>query len=367
MAATDGPDAGPGGDRAGVDRFAGTGGAGVSVVIPCYSLRRWAQLVAAVDSVRAQTPRPAEIVVSVDHNEELLGRARQELTGVTVLANRFLPGASGTRNTGVLHTTTPLVALLDDDAWAHPGWLAGLLAPFSQAAVIGTGGAIVPRWPRAQPAWFPNEFLWAVVATEGLPPTAARVRNVWSVSMALRREAFDAAGGFRLGFGKRGERPRPEDTELCLRMSRATGGDWVYVPDAVVDHCVPRERATVRYLVTRCYHEGRGKVELARLAGGAPGFDVERRYVSRTLPQAFLRDLGSALRGRGTSYAWCAGIVLVGTASAVVGALVEFATGWAGRRGDLVPVAPARTIAVSPTGSVRGGVPEPVRNGGNRE
>ena len=55
--------------------------------------------------------------------------------------------------------------------------------------------------------------------TPGMPTVTAPIRNVWSASMVVRRETFMAVGGFRTGFGKLGGQNRPEDTELCLRMS----------------------------------------------------------------------------------------------------------------------------------------------------
>ena len=299
----------------------------VSVVIPCHSMSRWPQLVAAVESVRAQSPEPAEIVVAVDHNDDLLDRARRELAGVTVLANRYVAGASGNRNTGVTATRTPLVAFLDDDARARPGWLAALIAPLCDDYVIGTGGRVEPLWERERQAWFPDEFLWTVVSTAVLPPTPAAVRNVWSVSMAVRRSGFDAVGGFRTEFGRHGSRPRPEDTDLCLRMSRSTGGRWMYVPGSVVDHHVPEARTMLRYLVGRCYHEGRGKIELARLAGGTGDLMIEREYLRRVLPRAVLRGLGLTLRGRGAEHAARAGVLAIGAAAAIAGGLLEVGYG----------------------------------------
>jgi len=295
----------------------------VSVVIPCYSLERWPMLVTAVESVMKQDPCPAEIVVSVDHNDELLRRVREQWPDVTAVANRFAAGASGTRNTGVLRTDTPFVALLDDDAQARPGWLAGLLAPFAEPSVVGTGGTIVPRWQRERPSWFPDELLWAVVGTRDGVDAPTTVRNVWSASMAVRRRAFDAAGGFRVGFGKRGTRPRPEDTDLCLRMAARVRGHWVYVPDAIVDHCVPPDRVELPSLIGRCYQEGRGKVELARAFRGATVLDLERDYVFRLVPAAVLREVAAALRGRGMAHAARAAALLVGILSAAVGSAVE--------------------------------------------
>ncbi|HEY2672272.1 MAG TPA: glycosyltransferase family 2 protein [Rugosimonospora sp.] len=295
----------------------------VSVVIPCHTLQRVAHLARAVASALAQRPAPAEVVVSVDHNDELLDHARSTLAGVTVVANEFARGVSGNRNTGVAHTTTPVVALLDDDAYAHPGWLAGLAGPFEDPQVIGSGGAIVPVWESPRPTWFPDEFLWAVGGSyTGMPTVTAPVRNVWSASMAVRRTAFDAVGGFRVGFGKVGDRARPEDTDLCLRMSKATGGRWMYVPQARIDHPVPTARTTVRFFLGRCFNEGRGKVELGRLNDGRESLDSERDYLRRTLPRAIGRGVAGALRGRGLAHAGQAAAVLAGMAAAAAGGTV---------------------------------------------
>jgi GT2 family glycosyltransferase len=298
----------------------------VSVVIPCYTEQRWDQLVAAVASARTQLPAPVETVVVVDHNEALAARLRREVPDVTVLSNAYQRGVSGTRNTGVFHTTTPIVALLDDDARARPDWLSRLVEPFSDPAVVGTGGAISPVWDRPRPSWFPDEFLWTVASSyTGMPTTTAPVRNVWSANMAVRRASFDVVGGFRVGFGKVGDRSRPEDTELCLRMSAATGGRWMYVPGAQVDHPVPIPRTTKRYFVTRCYHEGRGKVEMARLNPGQENLGSERDYLRRTLPRAVRRGVTDTLRGRGLANTAKAAAVITGVAAAAVGGIVETA------------------------------------------
>nr|MDT0656464.1 glycosyltransferase [Micromonospora sp. DSM 115978] len=295
-----------------------------SVVIPCHTERRFPWLTSAIESARAQTPAPAEIIVVVDHNPALYQRIRRDLPGVTVLENQYQRGVSGTRNTGARHAITPLIAFLDDDVRAYPGWLAGLVAPFADTSVVGTGGGIVPRWETRQPTWFPDEFLWAVGASyTGQPVDTAPVRNVWSASMAVRREAFLAVGGFRAEFGKVGDRSRPEDTEFCLRVSRRTGGTWLYVPAAVISHPVPADRATLRYFLVRCFNEGRGKIQMARLLDGSASLDAERGYLRRALPLAVLRGFTDPPRGRGFAPVLRAGAVLAGLAATGTGAVVE--------------------------------------------
>jgi glycosyltransferase involved in cell wall biosynthesis len=294
-----------------------------SVVIPCHSNERRARLAAAVESVLAQRPAPAKVIVAVDYNDSLLAHARATMPGVTVVANQFNRGVCGTRNTGVLHTDTPFVALLDDDGWAQPGWLAALTAPFEDPTVVGTAGVIEPTWEDPRPSWFPDEFLWAVTGTFPVPDVPTPVRNAWGATMAVRRETFDAVGGFRLGYGRLGDGYRPEDTDLGLRMSKVNGGRWILAPDSRINHPVPRERATLRYLLGRCFKEGRGKIELGRLHEWGDSFGSERDYLSRTLPRAVARGVGNTLRGRGLSHAARAGVVLLGASVAAAGGLTE--------------------------------------------
>jgi hypothetical protein len=169
----------------------------------------------------------------------------------------------------------------------------------------------------------PDEFLWAVGGSyAGMPTTTAPIRNVWSASMVVRRGAFLAVGGFRTGFGKLGGQNRPEDTELCLRMSSLAGGTWMYVPDAMIRHAVPASASTFSFFLRRCYAEGRGKVQMAGLLDGSKSLDTERSYLM-SLPRAVVRNIADAARGRGVAHALRAGGVLAGVAAAGVGGAAE--------------------------------------------
>ncbi|MEV4280413.1 glycosyltransferase family 2 protein [Actinoplanes xinjiangensis] len=288
----------------------------VSIVIPTHTEKRWASLARTVASAHAQTHPAAEIVVVVDHNPEMAGRVRREFPGVTVLENAYARGASGNRNTGAFHTRTPFIAFLDDDTVASPSWLAGQLAPFADPSVVGTGGGIIPAWSARRPTWMPDELLWAVgVSYTGMPTRTAPIRNVWSANMIVRRDAFLAVGGFRAGFGKVGDQNRPEDTELCLRMSSAAGGRWMYVPGATIDHEVPAERSTFGFLMRRCYAEGRGKVQMAGLMPKDQELGAEKDYLRRILPRAVARNLADAGTGRGMYHALRAATALLDSAA----------------------------------------------------
>jgi glycosyltransferase involved in cell wall biosynthesis len=286
-----------------------------SVIIAAFSSERWEWLREAVASVAAQTSPALETIVVIDHNPDLLARARRELAAV-VIPNAGARGASGARNTGVAHSRGEVVAFLDDDAVATGNWLARLLAHFTDPGVVGVGGRLDPLWATARPRWFPGEFGWTIgVSYTGMPERTAPVRNVWASNMAVRRAAFDAAGGFREDFGKIGAVSRPEDTDLCMRVN---DGAWLYDPDSAVSHRVPPQRTRFRYFLVRCYNEGRGKAGLAALNGTRTSTSDERGYAARVLPRAVLQGLAEALRGDAAG-ALRGAAIIAGLAVAVAG------------------------------------------------
>jgi glycosyltransferase involved in cell wall biosynthesis len=268
------------------------------VIIAAFTMERWHYLREAVASVQAQTV-PAEAIVVIDHNPALLDRAQRELPDVFVVPNAGNRGASGARNSGVAVSHGELLAFLDDDAAASPGWLESLLPHFADPGVVGVGGGITPLWASSRPRWFPPEFDWAVGASyRGMPGEATAMRNVWSVNMMLPRRLFDQIGGFREDFGKVGGRSRPEDTDLCLRAAAARpGGTWVYEPAGMVGHHVPPSRTTLGYFVRRCLYEGSGKAALAALNGAGESTSAERLYTRRVLPGGMARGLRETIRG----------------------------------------------------------------------
>jgi GT2 family glycosyltransferase len=289
-----------------------------SIVISCYTDKRWSQLAAAIDSALGQTLPAREVIVVVDGNEALLSRVRHRWPQIRVMANHFDRGASGARNTGAFQVRSPVVAFLDDDAKADPKWLELLVQCFDDDSVVGVGGGVRAAWADRQPTWFPDEFAWVVGASyPSLQDDVAEVRNAWAENMAVRTERFRAVGGFRLGFGKVGTRSSPEDTDLCIRMTRG-GGRWLYVPAAQVAHHVPAERSTFRFFLHRCFLEGVGKAALARLTS-FESLSTERDYLRQVIPQAIYRDLREAVASRRLPPAARAGAMVAGLTSAAAG------------------------------------------------
>ncbi len=241
----------------------------VAVVICAFDERRLALLERAVASVFAQSVTPARVVVAVDHNPALLQRARASLPQALVIENDRAQGAGEARNAGVAATADgEVLAFLDDDAWAAPDWIERALVSFADDRVMGVGGTIDPDWEGTRPGWFPAEFNWTVGCTyPGLPTRPAPVRNLIAASMFVRRSVFEELGGFRTGFGKLGERSRPEETDLCLRANtRWPGRSWLHDP-AVAIQPQRSSRPGARPLLHRALlrgGEGQGRARAVR-------------------------------------------------------------------------------------------------------
>lgn len=305
----------------------------VAVVVCAYTERRWDELLSAYRSLLTQTHPPDEIVVVIDHSPALLARFAAAEPAATVIANSGVKGLSGARNTGVAATSSDVVMFLDDDAVASPGWLAALVAPLADPAVLGVAGWADPEWgPQGGPRWFPAPFLWVVGCSyEGLPTTVQDVRNPLGCAMGFRRTAMDLVGGFSGSVGRVGTHPVGcEETEFSIRLRQLEPTTRiVMVPQAVVRHRVSEDRHTLRYYISRCYWEGVSKAVVSGAVGSQDALESERAYTTKVLPGAFGRGLADIFRGRPAgvlrSAAIVAGLVCT-TAGFVRGRLAKVST-----------------------------------------
>ncbi len=302
----------------------------VSVILCAYTLDRAEQIGAALESVVHQVPAPSEILVIVDHNEGLLDWLEAHVTRysgdpcIAVVPSTGPQGLSGARNTGVTLATGDVVAFLDDDAQAEPGWLAHLVAPYTDPAVVSVGGSVAPAWEADRPAWFPEEFGWVVGCSyRGQPTMLAPVRNAIGANMSFRRSSLIAAGGFSARVGRTGSDGRGcEETEASIRVSRQHPGTQVLLePAAKVRHFVPTQRTTWAYFRRRCYAEGQSKALVSQLVGRGDGLASERDYVRSTLPAAVVAAVASAYQHHD--------LARITPAAAIIGGLVATATGYA--------------------------------------
>ena len=268
-----------------------------SVIICAHTMERLDDIRAAVASVEAQTQPADELLLVIDYNPELMDAVAD--LGHKVVPNGDQKGLSGARNTGTELASSDIVAYLDDDATAEPGWLEALTAPFEDPSVVAVGGWAIPNWDTEAPEWFPPEYNWVVGCShKGLPTERAEVRNVIGCNMAFRRNAVIDLGGFDVGLGRTASRPLGcEETELCIRLGQADEDAKIMLePKARIHHRVPKARTTWRYFYDRCRAEGNSKAYVVGLVGSDDGLSSERSYATSVLPKAFFKALASTPR-----------------------------------------------------------------------
>jgi glycosyltransferase involved in cell wall biosynthesis len=306
----------------------------LSTVICAYTTARWKDTCQSVESVLAQDFTDSNVVLVIDHCPELYQMASDRFGSeerVTVVESSHERGLSGARNTGVEAADGDVIAFVDDDAVAEPGWASALMRHYRDPRVAGVGGYAAPVWPERRPAWMPTEFDWVVGCSyTGQPTELAAVRNPLGCNMSLRRSVLDQVGGFSSEVGRVGAHPvGGEETELCIRVGANDPSAMIlFDPEARVQHHVSADRTTLRYFRRRCYHEGMSKAVVTELAEASNALSTERSYTLSVLPKAILRE-SMSMRSDGATRA---GVMLLGLAVTTSGYANAKARRWLSTR-----------------------------------
>jgi glucosyl-dolichyl phosphate glucuronosyltransferase len=236
----------------------------ISVVIPTY--RRPDDLEIALDSVVRQTfdPRAFEIVV-VDNAATPACAARVEAWRRTAECQvRYVAeprvGLHNARHAGAYRASGEIVAYVDDDVRATPGWLAGLCEGFTAPEVAVVGGIVEPLWAAAPPPWI-AQMPPGYLSLLDLGPHGRDLswpEGVYGCNLAVRRRVLFEVGGFNPdGFADPSMQWYRGDGETgLLRKIYAAGYRVRYAPAARVYHRIPVERLTEQYFAKRARCSG---------------------------------------------------------------------------------------------------------------
>lgn len=212
-----------------------------------------------------QTPGEWEVLVVNNKSTDDTERVLDAFAGRLPLRRAFepSPGLSHARNTAVSHATGDYIVWTDDDALIDVGWLAAYdraAARHPEAAVFG--GPVRPRFEGTPPRWLSSSLqeIGAAYAARDLggEPFELEVggelpfgANFVIRAREQRRFPYDPSLGRRLAGGALGE-----ETAVIRAILGAGGTGW-WVPDATVEHWIPKERQTISYL--RSYYALQGK------------------------------------------------------------------------------------------------------------
>ena len=259
----------------------------VSVLMPCFN--HGAFIRDAIQSVLDQTLPDAEVIVVDDGSTEqetraLLGSLSMSRTRVLRTGNQGLPAA---RNFAARHAEGRLFCALDADDRLAPAW-------FERAAGVLNARpdvAFVSHWLQT----FGDEsWTWTPASCE-LPALLAR--NTVNGAALVRREAFEAVGGYDESM-----RDGCEDWDFWLRLVER-GYHGHIVPEVLFYYrraaasmsrlmtSTPRYEKPLRTLVAK--HEGSYRTHLidVLVAGAAESLhlqrelsEMERTYATKVEP-----------------------------------------------------------------------------------
>ncbi len=229
----------------------------VSVVIPTRG--RPASLERAMRSVFAQTGTPLDAVelVIVDNDaaegaRPTVERLSAEAPFAVVYACEPSPGVASARNRALVASKAPLIAFLDDDEEASPGWLAALLEVrerFDADVVFGLVRGYAPEKVRHH-----RPYLERFFSREG-PAEASLIEHQYGCGDSLIRRA--ALPPREAPFSLLQNLIGGEDDILFQEM-RLAGARFAWAPDAWVwEHPEP-SRLTLGYALRRAFAYGQG-------------------------------------------------------------------------------------------------------------
>lgn len=271
----------------------------VSVIVCAYTLDRWELLKESLHSITQQEMPPHEVILCIDHNDDMYERCAAELPPTLieapwqfrVIQNKYATRLGGARTSAAEIATGDVLAFLDDDAFASASWLRSLTAPYEDSGVVAVGGAPIASYEVSRPRWIPYECNWIFgCAYRGLPERRAPIDHLIGANMSIRRKALLSWGGFHSD--------NHDDMDLSHRTIHAFGvSALLYEPDAVVHHFVPAARLTWSYFWRRCFYVNRGKVKAFRDMDQASNIRAELRFASRSLSRALLTEGRELLHG----------------------------------------------------------------------
>ena len=269
----------------------------MSVVVPTRN--RAAYLAVALQSLQSQDiDEPYELIVVDDASTDSTPDAARR-AGASLIRQPEPRGPNAARNAGIAAAQGALVAIVDDDVLAPPGWLRAMRdggRRHPQAGVFG--GPIRARFEGDAPRSCGREE--PPITTLDLGPVDRDAQAVWSANIALRRETWQQVGPFPE------DAPIGGDEEVWLLAVRRSGRTIVYLADAWLEHRRAGADARLGSLVRSHYARGRNLRAWDVRRGEAPALGRELRVLAgcawhaawRRCPQGLIMGAHSLGRTR---------------------------------------------------------------------
>lgn len=242
----------------------------IAIVIP--TLRRPDSLARALRSVFALAETPAlvrEIVVADNAPEGSAAATVEALRSASPAPLTYVhvpvPGVATARNAALGATAAPLIAFLDDDEEARPGWLAALARTHEFHGADVTFGPIQGAIPDR--GHWARDYLERLFGREG-PAESGPTERTWGCGNSMMTRATALAGP--APFSTAADQIGGED-DLLFQALKTRGGRFAWAADAWVVEHAPAHRATMAYALRRAFAYGQSPSQAAARRGDPLG------------------------------------------------------------------------------------------------
>ncbi|MFT3729342.1 MAG: glycosyltransferase family 2 protein [Terricaulis sp.] len=238
-----------------------SGANAAAAVDVCVCTFRRPHLYDTLASIAAQTGAPELRVIVADNDDitsatEIVERARAQLGLVIHYIHAPARNISVARNACLDAATASLVAFLDDDERAAPGWLHAMVTSITDhGAVFGPVRAV---YPAGTPNWLSAGDFHSTGPTILADGT---IRTGYSGNVLLRR---DAIGPLR--FDPELGRVGGEDSVFFAQLFQR-GVKLGFASGGAAEEDVPANRLNLSWLLRRSFRAGQTAARMARLRG----------------------------------------------------------------------------------------------------
>jgi glycosyltransferase involved in cell wall biosynthesis len=220
---------------------------------------------------------------STDDTREVAERHAGNLPGFRIV-DEPRQGLAYARNRGLAEAQTEWIAFIDDDARAHPDWIATILDTIGRNNFDCFGGPYY-AWHRFGPApgWFDPS--WGTYAP--LQPYGSLTEAyIPGGNCALCREYAIAAGGFPEDLGMTGKKCAYGEETFLFEQMRKMGMRLGFVPEMKIDHCVLPYKYRLWWRLKSGFAYGVASAQIS--VNGASARKVRRAWIKLFLKQALL-------------------------------------------------------------------------------
>ncbi len=203
-----------------------------------------------LSSLATATSAPYEVVLADNGSSDGVPQAAAHAAGVSLVSTGGNVGYGRAANVGAKAAAAPWLLIVNPDVrWCEPGALDVLICASERwtqggafgPAIVTPDGQLYPS-ARALPSlgrgighalagwWWPTNPWTAAYRKEDAAPAEGPCGWLSGSALLVRREAFEAVGGFDPQYFM-----YFEDVDLCDRLARA-GWSSIYVPSSVVEH-----------------------------------------------------------------------------------------------------------------------------------